>query len=171
MRPKGSRALVRLASAADATPSDYRPPAMAPPAEDQLTGFERLCGLELLEVSDELVRGRIEVRDRHKQPAGLVHGGVYATVAESLAVAGTAATVVADGRVATGLSTQTSFLRPIASGRIEATARPRHRGRSTWVWEVEIVDTEGRLCVLSRVTISAAHPSSTPALRDPASSR
>jgi uncharacterized protein (TIGR00369 family) len=171
MRPKGSRALVALASAAAAPPSVYRPPAMAPPADDQLTGFDRLCGLELLEVSDELVRGRIEVRDRHKQPAGLVHGGVYATVAESLAVAGTAEAVEADGRVATGLSTQTSFMRPITSGRIEATARPRHRGRSTWVWEVEIADTEGRLCVLSRVTISAARPSSILGPRGPASSR
>jgi 1,4-dihydroxy-2-naphthoyl-CoA hydrolase len=63
--------------------------------------------------------------------------------------------VSADGRAATGLSTQTSFLRPITDDRIEATARPRHRGRSTWVWEVEISDALGRVCVLSRVTISA----------------
>jgi 1,4-dihydroxy-2-naphthoyl-CoA hydrolase len=132
---------------------------MSPVADDALTGFDRLCGIELLELSDEVVRGRVQVRDRHKQPAGLVHGGVYATVAESLAVAGTARAVAADGRSATGLSTQTNFMRPITGGRIEATARPRHRGRSTWVWEVEIADAEGRLCVLSRVTISVV-PSS-----------
>ena len=124
------------------------------PADDQLTAFDRLCGIELVEVSDELVRGRIEVRDRHKQPAGLVHGGVYATIAESLAIAGTRHAVTDGDRAATGLSTQTSFMRPITGGRIEATARARHRGRSTWVWEVEIADGEGRLCVLSRVTIS-----------------
>ena len=59
-------------------------------------------------------------------------------------------------QAATGLSTQTSFLRPITNGVIEASARPRHRGRTTWVWEVEIADGAGRLCVLSRVTISVA---------------
>jgi 1,4-dihydroxy-2-naphthoyl-CoA hydrolase len=124
-------------------------------AEDALTAFDRFYGLELIELGDELVRARVEVRDRHRQPAGLVHGGLYATIAESMAVAGTTRGVSAEGRAATGLSTQTSFLRPITGDRIEATARPRHRGRSTWVWEVEISDALGRLCVLSRVTISA----------------
>ena len=123
---------------------------------EALTAFDRLCGLELLELGDEVVRGRVEVEDRHKQPAGLVHGGLYATIAEALAVAGTTRAVAADVRTATSLSTQTSFLRPITAGVIVATARPRHRGRSSWVWEVVVSDAEGRLCVLSRVTISAA---------------
>jgi 1,4-dihydroxy-2-naphthoyl-CoA hydrolase len=122
---------------------------------EALTAFDRHCGLELLELGDDLVRGRVEVEDRHKQPAGLVHGGLYVSIAEALAVAGTTRAVAADGRTVTSLSTQTSFLRPITAGVIEAAARPRHRGRSTWVWEVEITDAEGRLCVLSRVTISA----------------
>jgi 1,4-dihydroxy-2-naphthoyl-CoA hydrolase len=129
---------------------------MSDEAGDALTPFDRFYGLELIEVGDELVRARVEVQDRHKQPAGLVHGGLYATIAESMAVAGTARAVSADGRAATGMSTQTSFLRPITGDRIEATARPRHRGRSTWVWEVEISDALGRVCVLCRVTISAA---------------
>ena len=128
---------------------------MSDQASDALTAFDRFYGLELIELSDEPVRARVEVQDRHRQPAGLVHGGLYATIAESMAVAGTNRGVSADGRAATGLSTQTSFLRPITGDRIEATARPRHRGRSTWVWEVEISDGLGRLCVLSRVTISA----------------
>ncbi len=123
--------------------------------EAALTAFDRLYGLELTELGDELVRASVAVQDRHKQPFGLVHGGLYASIAESLAVAGTARAVAGDGRVATGLSTQTSFLRPITGDRIEAIARPRHRGRSTWVWEVEISDADARLCVLSRVTISA----------------
>jgi 1,4-dihydroxy-2-naphthoyl-CoA hydrolase len=151
MRPYSSRGIVGPAPPVDAR-FLYRPRAMSEPT---LTPFDRLYGLELIELSDELVRARVGVEDRHKQPAGLVHGGLYATIAESMAVAGTNQGVAADGRVATGLSTQTSFLRPITGDVIEATARPRHRGRSTWVWEVEISDARGRLCVLSRVTISA----------------
>src|ERR1700727_2734920 len=114
-------------------------------AAEVLTAFDRLCGVELIELGDGLVCARVAVQDRHKQPAGLVHGGLYATIAESMAVAGTARAVSGDGRAATGMSTQTSFLRPITGDRIEATARPRHRGRSTWVWEVEISDALGRL--------------------------
>ena len=50
------------------------------------------------------------------------------------------------------ISNQTSFLRPITGGTIHATARRRHRGRTTAVWEVDITDDEGRLCALVRVT-------------------
>ena len=53
-----------------------------------------------------------------------------------------------------GLSNQTSFLRPVTEGTINAVARARHRGRTTWVWEVELTDDDGRLCALTRVTVA-----------------
>jgi 1,4-dihydroxy-2-naphthoyl-CoA hydrolase len=117
-------------------------------------GFDRVYGLEIDEIVDGLVRGRVQVRDDLKQPAGLVHGGVYAAIAESLATNGTAAMVHRDGNSAMGLSNQTSFLRPVTSGTITAVARGRHRGRTTWVWEVELTDDGGRLCALTRVTVA-----------------
>jgi 1,4-dihydroxy-2-naphthoyl-CoA hydrolase len=117
-------------------------------------GFEQRYGLVITELGDGVASGRVEVRDELKQPAGLVHGGVYAAIAESLATAGTARTVSADGHVAAGFSTQTSFLRPITGGAIHAVARARHRGRTTWVWEVEISDDGGRVCVLTRATVT-----------------
>ncbi len=117
-------------------------------------GFDGLYGLELVELSDEAARGRVIVREELKQPAGLVHGGVYAALAEALASFGTAVAVVPEGKLCMGLSNQTSFVRPITEGTIEAVAIRRHRGRTTWVWEVEICDDRGRLCVLSRVTIA-----------------
>jgi uncharacterized protein (TIGR00369 family) len=117
-------------------------------------GFDSLYGLEITEVSDELVRGEVAVREDLKQLAGLVHGGVYASMAESLASLGTARVVMEEGKLAMGLSNQTSFLRPITEGTIHAQAIRRHRGRSTWVWEVEITDDDGRLCVLTRMTVA-----------------
>jgi 1,4-dihydroxy-2-naphthoyl-CoA hydrolase len=117
-------------------------------------GFDRLYGLEITELADGLVRGQVQVRDAIKQPAGLVHGGIYAAIAESLATNGTAAAVYDDGNTAMGLSNLTSFLRPITAGTINAVARARHRGRTTWVWEVELTDDAGRLCVLTRVTVA-----------------
>ncbi len=121
-------------------------------------GFDRLYGLEISEIADGVVRGRVTVRDDLKQPGGLVHGGVYAAVAESLATNGTAANVFAAGNTAMGLSNQTSFLCPVTDGTIHAEARARHRGRTTWVWEVELTDDHGRLCALVRVTVAVRPP-------------
>ena len=121
-------------------------------------GFDSLYGLELTEVEEGRVEGRVEVRDELKQMAGLVHGGVYASIAESVASLGTALGVSALGKVATGLSNQTSFLRPVTEGTIHAVAQVKHRGRTTWVWEVEITDDQGRLCVLTRMTVAVRDP-------------
>jgi 1,4-dihydroxy-2-naphthoyl-CoA hydrolase len=117
-------------------------------------GFDGVYGLRVTEVSDEVMRGEVAVRDELKQAAGLVHGGVYASIAESLASIGTAVAVMKDGRMAMGLSNQTSFLRPITQGTIHAEAHRKHRGRTTWVWEVEITDDDGKLCVLTRMTVA-----------------
>jgi 1,4-dihydroxy-2-naphthoyl-CoA hydrolase len=118
-------------------------------------GFDALYGLELTEVEAGRIEARVTVRDELKQPAGLVHGGVYASIAESIASLGTQLGVASRGLVATGLSNQTSFLRPITEGTIHAVAIAKHRGRTTWVWEVEITDDQGRLCVLTRMTVAA----------------
>lgn len=117
-------------------------------------GFDALYGLELLEVSAERGRARVRVTDAHRQPFGLVHGGLYAAIAESLASHCTGAAVFAAGMSANGLSNQTSFLRPILDGSVHASASCRHHGRTTWVWDVELSDDQQRVCAISRVTIA-----------------
>jgi 1,4-dihydroxy-2-naphthoyl-CoA hydrolase len=124
------------------------------PFEGWPVGFDRLYGLELLALGDDEVRAQVEVRDELLQIAGLVHGGVFASIAESITSIGTWKAVQERGRTAQGMSNQTSFLRPITGGTIHAVAHPRHKGRTTWVWEVEITDDEGRLCALVRMTIA-----------------
>src|SRR5947209_19120210 len=124
-------------------------------------GFDALYGLEVLEHSDELVRAQVPVREELKQPMGLVHGGLFASIAESIASMATALAVMGDGMAAMGLSNQTSFVRPITQGTVHALARRRHRGRTTWLWDVEISDDRGRLCALTRMTI-AVRPAGSP---------
>ena len=128
---------------------------MAAMPDDPFAGtFDGLYGLVVDSVEDGLGTAHVDVRDDLKQPAGLVHGGVYASIAESITSMATHLGVMEDGRSAQGMSNQTSFLRPITSGTIHAEARRRHRGRTTWVWEVDITDDEGRLCALVRMTIA-----------------
>jgi 1,4-dihydroxy-2-naphthoyl-CoA hydrolase len=124
------------------------------PFEGFPVGFDRLYGLEVLDMNEEEARARVEVRDELRQPGGLVHGGVFASIAESLASIATWLAVHDDGKSAQGMSNQTSFLRPIVDGTIHATARRRHKGRTTWVWEVDITDDDGRLCALVRMTVA-----------------
>jgi uncharacterized protein (TIGR00369 family) len=131
---------------------------MATPTAQQingaLRGFDALYGLELLDFSDTEVRARVPVREELKQPAGLLHGGVYAAVAESLASLATAFAVLAEGNMAMGLSNSTSFLRPITEGVVHAHATRLHRGRTTWVWDVRFSDDAERLCAVTRMTIA-----------------
>src|SRR5262245_12628007 len=105
-----------------------------PPAERWKVGFDALVGYEIDEMSETEVRAHLEVRDELKQPVGLVHGGVYATLAESTASLATAVVVLPEGNIVSGQSNQTSFLRPITEGTIHVYARRIHRGRTTWVW-------------------------------------
>ena len=117
-------------------------------------GFDAFYGLELLEIGQDFARAQLAVKDHHKQPFGLVHGGLYASMAEALASYATASVVVPKGQSASGMSNLTSFLRPITEGIVHALATCKHAGRTTWVWEVELTDDHRRLCATSRVTIA-----------------
>jgi len=116
--------------------------------------FDALYGLEIGSIADDEVTATVPVRDQVKQPFGLVHGGLYAAIAEALASVGTAMVVAQEGKAAMGLSNATSFLRPITAGTVHATARRVHRGRTTWLWDVEIRDDDERLCAVTRMTIA-----------------
>lgn len=120
-------------------------------AEDTLDSH---LGFEIVEVTEDWARARVPVTDRVLQPYGLVHGGVYAALAESLASVATATAVWDDGNIAVGLSNATSFMRPATEGVVHAEARRRHRGRTTWVWDVDMTDDSGRLCATTRVTMA-----------------
>jgi 1,4-dihydroxy-2-naphthoyl-CoA hydrolase len=87
--------------------------------------FDALYGLEVIESNEELVRAQVKVRDEIKQPMGLVHGGIYASIAESITSTATAMAVWPEGKAAQGMSNQTSFLRPIMQGTIRLCALVR----------------------------------------------
>jgi len=118
-------------------------------------GFANLIGMEnMAQRDDGAVVATVPVRPELLQPFGLVHGGVFAAIAETLASVGTFAGVYEHGMAAMGMSNTTSFLRPLLSGTIHAEARAFHRGRTTWLWDVEMRDDDGRLCATTRMTIA-----------------
>jgi uncharacterized protein (TIGR00369 family) len=122
--------------------------------EDIPSGFADYIGTEWIDLDPDEARARIEVKQHHLQPNGIVHGGVYASLAESICSASTYGAVRDQGMVAFGQANSTTFLRPITSGHITASARTRQRGRTTWIWDVELSDDHGRVCALVRMTIA-----------------
>jgi uncharacterized protein (TIGR00369 family) len=115
-------------------------------------------GIELLEADGEVARGRMPVTDATLQPYGIVHGGTYAALAETVASAATHMHV--QPKLAMGMSNNTTFLRPLPEGHIEARATTRHRGRTTWVWDVQMTGDDGRLAAFSIVTVAVREPRS-----------
>ena len=116
--------------------------------------LDDVLGFELLEAGAERCRARFATEKRVQQPLGLVHGGAYAALAESMVSIATWAGVADEGNVALGQSNNTSFLRPPRDGTVHAEGTPIHRGRSSWVWDVRFTDDDDRLCAISRVTIA-----------------
>jgi len=131
-------------------------PGAVVPFEDGLDGT---LGVRFLEVTPERVVTELDVADRVRQPFGLVHGGVYAVIAESAASFGAGVGVAPSGQTAVGLSNNTAFVRPfIGEGTLHSVASRIHAGRTTQLWDVEHRDDQQRLCATSRVTIAVRAP-------------
>lgn len=121
---------------------------------DSLGGLNRTLGIEPLDPDPDGATARFEVTESVLQPYGIVHGGAIAALAETVTSWATYEAVRDDGMVAMGQANQATFLRPLSAGHVNATAVARHRGRTTWVWDCEITDDDGRLCALVRMTIA-----------------
>jgi 1,4-dihydroxy-2-naphthoyl-CoA hydrolase len=116
-------------------------------------GFEHLIGLTFTAVSLDRVVAEITAGDDHHQPYGLVHGGVYAALIETVCSVGAAMNAMADGRSTVGLDNHSSFLRAARTGRLIATAVPLKKGRTTHVWTAEVHDADDRLCATGQVRL------------------
>ena len=115
-------------------------------------GFVKLVGVRVAEASGDRVVLTCPVTPDLHQPFGLVHGGVYATLAETAAsVAG--ASWFGERGVVAGVSNHTDFLRAVREGGLRAEATPLSRGRTTQLWQVEISDDRGRLVAHSKVRL------------------
>jgi 1,4-dihydroxy-2-naphthoyl-CoA hydrolase len=116
-------------------------------------GFEVAIGLTFTRVSADEVEGELPVTPTLMQPYGLVHGGVYSSMIESLASVGAAVFAARNSQTTVGLENTTSFLRAVRGGKLTGIARPLHRGRATQVWEVEVRGDDGKLVASGRVRL------------------
>jgi 1,4-dihydroxy-2-naphthoyl-CoA hydrolase len=118
-----------------------------------------LIGLTWDRLALDRVEAHLDVDERHHQPQGIVHGGVWSAVVESLASIGGALHVGSSGRVVVGVNNSTDFLRPHRTGRVDAVATPIHVGRTQQLWQVVVSRTsDGKSVARGQVRLQNVAP-------------
>lgn len=122
-------------------------------------GFDSELGLTYLHVGPEGARAQFEIHDKLLQPWGIVHGGVYCAVIESMAsVSGHVWLAENGGGVVVGVNNNTDFLRAIRSGTVTAVSEPIHRGRRQQLWQITITDDDDRVVARGQVRLQNLPP-------------
>ncbi|HEX7672181.1 MAG TPA: PaaI family thioesterase [Polyangiaceae bacterium] len=122
-------------------------------ALDPTTGWAGAMGLNFVTISAEEVVVEWTIDGRHRQPYGIVHGGVHSGVIETVCSMGAAMHAGPRGQTVVGVENHTSFLRAVRGGRLRASAKPLHVGRRAQLWQAEITDEGGRLVATGRVRL------------------
>src|SRR5574337_2235567 len=111
-------------------------------------------GIRYTEVGEDYLKATMPVDARTKQPAGILHGGASATLAETLGSTGANLVVDRTKTLCVGLALNCNHVRAMRAGQVTGTARPLHIGRTTPVWEIKITDDRDRLVCASRITMA-----------------
>ncbi len=148
----------REAPSVGPVPPDGRAPCrqscVPSPPPDIGKGFDSELGLTYTEVSPDEGRARLDIHDSLLQPGGIVHGGVYCSVIESLSsVCGHVWLSENGGGTVVGVNNNTDFLRAIRGGTIYAVATPGHRGRRQQLWLTTITDENDRVVARGQVRL------------------
>jgi 1,4-dihydroxy-2-naphthoyl-CoA hydrolase len=119
------------------------------------SGWNQAMGIHFIRATVDEVIAEMEIAAHHRQPYGIVHGGVHSGLVEAVASVGAALAALPRNQSVVGLENHTSFLNAVREGKLRATARPLMRGRRTQVWEANITDTDGRSVASGRVRFLA----------------
>ena len=130
-------------------------PSSVPPDFDPGHGLFSVLGGEFEELSADRVVAVMDIDERHLQPFGLVHGGIYCVIVETLGSVGASIWGYAHGQyAAVGIANSTDFLRSHRSGRLRAVATPIHQGRSQQLWEVAVTrESDGKEVARGRLRL------------------
>ena len=124
---------------------------MLKPMEETLLGA---LGIEIKELTAERVTATMPVHAATHQPFGLLHGGASVALAETVASIGTWNLIDQENEICVGLEINANHLKSKSSGMVTAIATPLHKGRTTMVWDIKIVDEEDALICVSRCTVA-----------------
>ena len=108
-----------------------------------------------IEKGDDFIKAEMPINERSVQPYRIMHGGASAALAETVGSVASTLTVNTSKKRCVGLSLNVSHIRGVREGgKVIATARPFHLGRTTHVWDIQIHDERGKLTTASRLTMA-----------------
>lgn len=110
-------------------------------------------GIHYKNISKDSVELELTIEEQHKQPYGIMHGGISAVLAETAASLGANAQLDTTKKVAVGLELNLNHLRAVPNGTIIAVATPLHIGKKTQVWEIKITNEQKNLVSAGRCTL------------------
>ena len=119
----------------------------------RLGGWNNAMGLRFTRVTTEECIGEVAIADIHRQPYGIVHGGVHAGIIEAACSTGAAVVALARGQSVVGVENSTSFITAVRDGKLHVVATPLTRGRRTQVWQATITNDDGKICATGRVRL------------------
>ncbi len=118
-----------------------------------LGGWNTAMGLRFTKVTVDECIAEIVIGDQHRQPYGIVHGGVHTGIIEAACSTGAAMVAIGRKQSVVGLENSTSFIAAARSGTVRVTAVPVTRGRRTQVWEARVTDEAGKTLATGRVRL------------------
>lgn len=124
----------------------------------RLGGLNTAIGLHFTVVEPDKLTAVLTVAETHKQPYGIVHGGIYATMIETVCSTGAALNVLAENKTAVGMENSTTFLRAVRSGTLRCTATPLFKGKRSHVWEADVTDDNDKVVATGRVRLIVLEP-------------
>jgi 1,4-dihydroxy-2-naphthoyl-CoA hydrolase len=139
----------------DPDPVPTAPDDLAPALNAGTSGWNAAMAITFVRATVDEVIAEIAIGQQHRQPYGVVHGGVYSGLIETVASCGAALRAIAHGDAVVGVENSTSFLRAVREGTLRAVARPVSTGRRTQVWSVDVTDERARLVACGRVRMLA----------------
>ena len=110
-------------------------------------------GITYTDVGDDYLVASMPVNFKVHQPAGILHGGATVALAESVGSSAAHLSIDLEKQEIRGLEITANHLRSVKSGIIRGIDKPIHKGRTTQLWEIKVMDEEDRLVSVCKLTI------------------
>ena len=132
----------------------FKPMTLQEVAQSRADTMVDHLGITFTIIGDDFLTAIMPVDRRTKQPMGIMHGGASCALAETVASIAANYCIDPQKKVCVGLEINTSHIKMVREGFVNATARPLHLGKSTQLWEVPITDSDGKLVSMTRIRMA-----------------
>ena len=132
----------------------YRQPCLSAIKKMCENTIDNYLDIEIIDVGDNFLSGKIPVNSNTAQPFGIIHGGANIVLAESLGSIASAHVINSETEICFGQEVNASHVRPVSSGFVTGTASPIHLGKRSHIWQIELKNDENKLSCFVKLTMA-----------------